>query len=67
MYHSLASHIWITLTRISSLDWKRCLVFPKLLGHEMDAGWSPKPLIRAEGKADWRAVIGRRAGGNEEM
>lgn len=43
VYHSLASHIWITLTHFSSLDWKQCLVFPKPLGHEMHAGCNPKP------------------------
>lgn len=42
VYRSLASHIWITLTHFSSLDWKQCLVFPKPLGHEMHAGCNPK-------------------------
>lgn len=45
----LASHIWITLTRSSLLDWKRWLVFPKPPGLEMHAGWNPKPLITAKG------------------
>lgn len=45
----LASHIWITLTRRSLLDWKRWLVFPKPQGLEMHAGWNPKPLITVKG------------------
>lgn len=45
----LASHIWITLTCRSLLDWKRWPVFPKPPGLEMHAGWNPKPLITAMG------------------
>lgn len=61
VYHSLALHIWITLTHFSSLDWKQCLVFPKPLGHKNACRLQSKAPISAEGKADWGG------GGNEEM
>lgn len=51
VYYSFDSHIWITLTCLSSLDWKQCLVFPKPLGHEMHAGCNPKPQSEPRG---WR-------------